>query len=137
MTADDLDRDSGIVRIDEHKTDRTGRPRLLFLSGKPFKLLLSLAKQYPIGPLLRTAKGTPWTPKAVAWAMLKLCRRAGVKVTAYGYRHSYATDALAAGIPDAHVAELLGHSSTAMLHRHYSHLSAKTKVLAAAACRVR
>ena len=41
---------------------------------------------------------------------------------AYGYRHGFATDA-AAGVPDAQVARLLGHSSTVMLHRHYSHLA--------------
>ena len=50
-------------------------------------------------------------------------------VSPYGYRHSFATDALANGVPDAHVAELLGHSGTAMLHKHYAHLGAKARVL--------
>jgi hypothetical protein len=35
------------------------------------------------------------------------------------------------------VAELLGHSSTAMLHRHYSHLATRGKVLSEAARKVR
>lgn len=137
ITAADLDADSGTVRIAEHKTDHSGRPRLLFVSGDALALLRGLAAKYPSGPLLRTARGTGWTPKAVAGAVLRLCRRAGEKVTAYGYRHSFATDALAAGVPDAQVAALLGHGSTAMLHRHYSHLSSRTKVLAAAARAVR
>jgi integrase len=38
-----------------------------------------------------------------------------------GYRHTFATDALEQGVPDALVAELLGHASTAMIHRHYGH----------------
>jgi integrase len=56
---------------------------------------------------------------------------------AYGYRHSFATDALAKGVPDTQVAELLGHSGTAMLHRHYSHLTARAKTLREALNRVR
>jgi hypothetical protein len=56
---------------------------------------------------------------------------------AYGLRHTFATDALANGVPDAQVAELLGHSGTATLHRHYAHLGAKAKVLRDALDRVR
>jgi hypothetical protein len=37
----------------------------------------------------------------------------------------------------AHVAELLGHSGTAMLHRHYAHLGAKAKALREALSRIR
>jgi hypothetical protein len=49
----------------------------------------------------------------------------------------FATDALANGVPDAHVAELLGRSGTAMLHRHYAHLGAKAKALREALGKVR
>jgi hypothetical protein len=35
--------------------------------------------------------------------------------------------ALEQGVPDAHVAELLGHASTAMIHRHHGHLAAKAR----------
>ena len=73
----------------------------------------------------------------VAWSLLKLCRKLKVKAIAYGYRHGFATDALAAGVPDAHVAALLGHGSTAMLHKHYSHLSSRATVLRDAAALVR
>ena len=68
-----------------------------------------------------------------------LRERAGVPKgpVAYGYRHAFATDVLANGVPDAHVAELLGHSGTAMLHRHYSHLTARSQALREALGRVR
>jgi hypothetical protein len=39
--------------------------------------------------------------------------------------------------PAAHVAALLGHSGTAMLHKHYSHLTARAGVLRAALGKVR
>jgi hypothetical protein len=42
-----------------------------------------------------------------------------------------------AALPEAHVAELLGHSGTAMLHKHYSHLGTKAAALRAALGRVR
>jgi integrase len=64
--------------------------------------------------------------------------RAGLNgKTAYGLRHTFATDALANGVPDAQVAELLGHSGTAMLHKHYAHLGARAAALKAALGKVR
>ena len=66
------------------------------------------------------------------------CRRAGVRhLIPYGYRHAFATAALSAGVPDAQVAALLGHSSTTMLHRYYSHLCGQVRVLKEALARVR
>ena len=56
---------------------------------------------------------------------------------AYGMRHSFATDALTNGVPDATVAALLGHTNTGMLHKHYSHLTAQAGVLRNAASMVR
>jgi len=44
---------------------------------------------------------------------------------AYAYRHSFATDALVNGVGIAQVAELLGHTSTEMVMRHYSHIAGK------------
>lgn len=47
-------------------------------------------------------------------------------MVAYTYRGSFATDALEAGVPDASVAALLGHTNTATLHRFYNQLSSRT-----------
>ena len=52
-----------------------------------------------------------------------------VGVTAYTYRHSFATDALENGVGIAQVAELLGHSSTEMVMKHYSKLSQRVQHL--------
>jgi len=65
-------------------------------------------------------------------------QRAGIPhAIAYGLRHSFATTALVNGVPDALVAELLGHSGTTMLHKHYSHLTAQSQALREALNRVR
>ncbi len=61
---------------------------------------------------MRTKRGNPWTGRSITERMQKLKKTAGVKAMAYGF----ATDALKNGLPDAQVAALLGHSSTAMLH---------------------
>jgi integrase len=93
--------------------------------------------KYGSGPLLRHRQGRAWTPKAVSEQVRRLCKRAGIKVIPYGYRHTLATDALARGVPDAQVAQLLGHGSTAMLYKHYSHLTSRADVLRNAAALVR
>jgi len=137
ISSDTFDPDTGVIRLTEHKTDHTGRPRLIFVPPAICAMLRVQIVRYPAGPLLRSRKSVPWSGKSITHAMGRLKRKAGVKATAYGYRHTFATDALAGGVPDAQVAALLGHSGTAMLHRHYSHLTSRTDVLRAAAAKVR
>ena len=69
--------------------------------------------------------------------MQDLKERTGVRAMAYGYRHTFATEALASGVSDAQVAALLGHSSTATLHKHYSHLTSQATAMREALSRVR
>lgn len=85
--------------------------------------------EHPQGFLFRRPSGGKWTTHSVTGKFGRVCRKAGVKLTAYFLRHTFATDALTNGVPDAQVAELLGHSGTAMLHRHYSHLGARAEAL--------
>ena len=96
------------------------------------ELCRSLAGQFPVGPLFRRASGRAFPEAYYLPRLLRSLRKKlglPVTLTPYSYRHGFATDALARGVPDAHVAELLGHTSTAMLHRHYAHLGAKAVVL--------
>jgi len=74
---------------------------------------------------------------AIVRRLWRINDQTGLIVTAYGVRHTFATDALSRGVPDAHVASLLGHSSTAMLHKHYSHLTERASTLKAAVERIR
>jgi integrase len=139
ITAENFDEEAGVVRLAEHKTQHvTGRGRVIYLRPEVVDLLARQRQRYPSGPLLRTLHGRPWTGQAVVRAMINTRERAALDhATAYSYRHSFATDALAGGVPEAVVAALLGHSGTATLHKHYAHLEAKTAALRAAAARVR
>lgn len=138
LTAKDVDAVNGVATLTDHKTaHHTGKPRLLILTPLAVTLLRPLMAERPEGPLLANALGNPWTKDAIGHAMRRVCERIGVKAIAYGYRHTFATEALAAGVPDATVAALLGHCDTSMIHRHYSHLSSRTQALRDALGKVR
>lgn len=138
LTATDVDLTNGCVILTEHKTaHQTGKDRLIVLPAEAVSILGRLIAARPEGLLFPNRRGRRLTPSAITKRMLALCRRAGVKAIAYGYRHTFATDALASGVPDAHVAALLGHQGTAMLHKHYSHLTSKANVLREALGNVR
>jgi integrase len=138
ITAENFDTDAGLVRLKDHKTAHKGKARVIYLPPTVVEVLNRLKGLYPSGPLLRNRCGRLWTGWAIVKAMQATRGRAGLAgKVAYGLRHTFATDALAAGVPDAQVAELLGHSGTAMLHKHYSHLVAKARVLREALDRVR
>ncbi len=137
ITSETFDRAAGVVKLHVHKSDRTGKPRLIFLPPDIVTALVAQTERFPSGALLRSRKGVPWTGRSITQAMRSVREKAGVKAIAYGYRHTFATDGLANGLPEAHVAGLLGHSSTAMLHKHYSHLTSKAGVLRHAAAMVR
>lgn len=133
VTAAEFDEAAGVWVLERHKSShRTGRPRIIFLTPGEVELCRSLAGQFPVGPLFRRASGRAFPEAYYLPRLLRSLRKKlglPVTLTPYSYRHGFATDALARGVPDAHVAELLGHTSTAMLHRHYAHLGAKATVL--------
>jgi site-specific recombinase XerD len=88
-----------------------------------------LVAAHPEGPIFRNEDGNPWTAQAINCRFRRKKNRKrdplDKDVVAYLYRHSYGTEALEAGVPDATVAELMGHSGTAVLHKHYSKLREK------------
>jgi integrase len=112
----------------------------VFLPPELVEVCKRLVAKYPTGPLFRRASGKPFPEAYYLPRLVRVLRRKlGLpeSVTPYGYRHTFATDALSNGVPEAHVAELLGHSGTAMLHKHYAHLGTKAATLRAALGRMR
>jgi len=101
-------------------------------------ILRELMTRHPSGALLRNTRGQEWAEQALVKAMISAREKAGIDhAIAYGYRYTFATEALSRGVSDALVAELLGHSGTAMLHKHFAHLEAKGAVLRQALDQVR
>lgn len=139
LTASDVEWDSGVILLDAHKTaEKTGRPRIIYLSAEALTLFRQQAAEHPSGPLFTNSVGGAWTEDAIVNAMRTARERAELpNAVAYGMRHSFATAALVNGIPDAHVAALLGHTNTSMIHKHYSHVGSRADVLRNAAALVR
>jgi len=137
ITAETFRAEAGCVILHDHKTAHaTDKPRLVFLPPELCEELKAQAQRFGSGPLLRSHRGIRWTPQAISQAMRRLQYATGLRSIAYGYRHAFATQALSNGIPDATVAALLGHSSTAMLHKHYSHLTSNATAMREALAKV-
>lgn len=137
ITAETFDPVNNVVVLHSHKTDRTGRVRIIFLSPDVCDMLREQLAKFKTGGLLRSMKGLVWNSRRITEAFRRLQKKTGLRKTAYGYRHSFATAALACGIPDAQVAALLGHTTTAMVHAHYGHLTSQSQVLRDALGKVR
>lgn len=128
---EEVDLDLGVWILPKHKTRKqTGKPRVVYLCPEALELTKRLLLRCPAdGPLFRNSRGLPWTGNAIRIRFRNLRQKhPQLKgVIAYTYRASFATDALEAGVPDATVASLLGHSNTDTLHRFYSRLSQKVE----------
>jgi len=137
ITVENFNPENGVAVIHEHKTDHTGRPRVICFPADLCEEMKGLVEKVKAGALFKSKSGKAWSGRSITEAMKNLKKKTGQKTIAYGYRHSFATTALSNGVPDSHVAALLGHSSTAMLHKHYSHLTSQSKVLLESLARVR
>ena len=137
VTAADVDFEAGVWILKGKTTRRTGKDRIIYMTPVLLELTRRLVAEHPAGPLFRNAEGNPWTLQAINCRFRRKRNRKrdplDKDITAYVYRGTWATDALEAGVPDAAVAELMGHEGTAMLHKHYSKLHEKREYLRNAA----
>jgi len=138
LTLETVDWTNAVAMLKDHKTARTtGRSRLIFLSAEAMALLRQQKARHSSGFAFRMQNGRGWRLNAAVNRLWRLNAKLGTDATLYGFRHSFATQALVNGLPDAQVAALLGHRGTAMLHKHYSHLTAQAQAMREAVARVR
>jgi integrase len=139
LTAADVDWGRGVATLREHKTDgSTTKPRVIVLSARAREILQAQAGENPAGALFRNARGNPWSRNAMACAFRRLREKTGMgkEATAQAFRHRFATDA-ARQLPNTVVAALLGHKSTAMVDRVYTHIGDEVDTLKDALEKVR
>jgi integrase len=100
------------------------KARTVILGGEALEITKALVRQSePEEHVFRNHRGEALTTNAIRIAFWRLGRKAGIPaLRATDFRHTFATRALRAGIPPAHVSALLGHSDLSMLSRTYGHL---------------
>lgn len=136
LTCEAVDWKSGTVRLKHHKLMHKGKPRIIFPGPEALGVLKEQADRHGTGPLFRGQRGEQLSLQSIVTRFIRIRTRIGAPVTAYCFRHTFATRALSQGIPDTHVAALLGHSSTRMVHDHYSHIGQNASLLRDAAARI-
>src|SRR5262249_46400351 len=106
-----------------HKTSKHC-DRVIYLTGATLETVKELAKRYPTGQLFRRKNGKPFDKVNIVDRFMKLRRRLRMPgLTAYSYRHTWATEMLKAGMDVDTLASLMG-NSPAVIRQHYSHLLA-------------
>lgn len=136
VTAADVDLDVGVWVLHRHKTaKKTGRPRVVYLTPKMIELTSRLAGKFPEGPLFRGRCDRPLNKNAIRCRFRRLRKKLPHlgHFISYTFRASFATAALENGVGVAQVAELLGHTSTDMVMRHYGHLNQRVQHMRAMA----
>lgn len=133
-TAKDWDEDAGALvfyaeqrRQDgeaEHKTSRRGKDRRIFFTGPALELMRARVIAARKGPLWRSARHhrRPWDLHIVTSGFDRLRRKLQMpKLTAYSYRHTFATKYLESGGGIDDLAALMG-NTPAVIRKHYAHL---------------
>jgi integrase len=123
LRARDFDERSGTLLVTESKS---GKPRRIPLTDEARALLESLtAGKAPDDPILTKADGTEWRKDDQRERILETCVAAKISppVNFHAIRHTTASLLVEKGVPLAFVAEMLGHSDTRMVSKHYAHLA--------------
>lgn len=134
LTAEAVDWATGTATIKKHKTKHKGKRRVLYFSNEALGILRQQSDRHKdTGFLFRGMRGKPFSINAVVMRMERISEKIGERICAYDFRHTYITRALEAGVPDTHVAALVGHASTAIIHKFYSHVGRNAGILRDAA----
>jgi integrase len=103
---------------------KSGRARDIVLSDEGARFFADLAANRGIGEsLLPRSDGEPWRKSQSLEPMHAACIKAGIRpLGIHQLRHSYASNAIMAGMPLTVLARNLGHVDTKMVEKHYGHL---------------
>jgi integrase len=87
------------------------------------RLVMGMGWQNDAGLVVTVADGSAPNPEAVSNVFHKLARRAGLRpIRLHDLRHSYATAALAAGVPVKVVSQRIGHADISVTLKVYAHV---------------
>jgi integrase len=107
------------------------RKRVVYLTPVAKEIVTRLTRKE--GRIFRNADGNPWHRNNVACRFARMKTKLGRKLCLYNLRHSYCQRALKNGVDPVTLSELMGHASTTMIFRVYSHMQQDTKHMLEAA----
>ena len=116
--------------------------RVIYLNDAAFAIIQRLCEKWPEGKLFRMPDSRPWTRNAIRcrFRRQRIHRRVKMKIEGiccYAIRHSYATNALKAGVDPVTLAVLMGHADASMIANVYQHLATNPTFLLDAARQAR
>jgi integrase len=122
LEAKHLDLTRAVARMESKTTRKTRRLRVIYLNERASEIAATLADRNPKGPIFRGRRGNPWQRHAMAqqWARIRRKLGLGPEGTSEAIRHAFGTDG-AFRLKPIVLAELMGHTSTAMVEKHYFH----------------
>jgi integrase len=106
------------------RTSKTGLSRSVYLTEEGVQLFESLvAGRRGSDPLIRRDDGLPFNTSQQVRRMRHACENARIdSITFHGLRHTFASALILNATPLVYVASSLGHTSIAMVEKHYGHL---------------
>lgn len=131
----DLRNDMAVFPPSEAKGERN--ERVIFLTDKAKAICARLVKRNPTGPLMLNTQGRPWTKDSINCRFHRPKKKLGKDACAYAVRHTYATEALKAGMDSLTLSQLMGHSNTNTLAKTYAHLARNPDYLRKQARRIK
>jgi integrase len=121
LVVEDFHAKAGTIQV---RVSKSSKPRhvALTVEGQQFFARQCLNKRS--GDVLLPFKDRRWSKSDQERPMLEACKAARLTgVSFHILRHTYASRLVMRGVPLAVVAAQLGHSSIAMVERHYGHLA--------------
>jgi integrase len=128
LTVESIDWANATATLRRHKSKHKGKRRVLYFHKEALSILQEQREKYGAGPLFRGQRGEALTLRALVDRFKRLSVRVGCRVRSYDFRHSYITRSLVRGVPAAVVAALVG-TSTTMIDKYYSHVTAQGQEL--------
>lgn len=105
---------------------KSGKPRHVPLDRQAAAFLESITAGRPgKEPIFLRDDGKPWGTSQQARRLAEASLRAGIEppINFHGLRHTWASLRIMKGMPLIVAAQVLGHSTTRMVERHYGHLA--------------
>lgn len=105
---------------------KSGKPRHVPLDRQAAAFLAAITAGRPAtDPVFLRSDGEPWGTSHQARRLDEASRRAGITpaINFHGLRHTWASLRIMKGLPLMVAAQVLGHSTTRMVEKHYGHLA--------------